>query len=234
METQLAKIAQIAIEKPKEKFTSLIHLINESSLTQYHYEMKANKASGVDKVTKEEYQENLDSNIKELIAKMKRQAYKPQPVRRVYILKEGSEKLRRLEIAEDKTKIVAFGKNSLTVKEGQSKPGTFDFVGFTHYCGKSKMGKFRVKRKTSKKKYRISLSKVKKWVKENRNLPSQEFMNNLRVKLNGYFRYYGVTDNSDGLTEAGYPLQWCLWRRLLVQPPSLTVRRPDESALPYL
>lgn len=96
METQLAKIAQVAKENSKEKFTSLIHLINESSLTQCHYEMKANKASGVDAVTKEEYQENLDSNIKELVAKMKRQAYKPQPVRRVYISKEGSDKLRPL------------------------------------------------------------------------------------------------------------------------------------------
>ena len=63
METQLAKIAQVAKEKPNEKFTSLIHLINESSLTQCHYEMKVNKASGVDKVTKEEYQENLDAKI---------------------------------------------------------------------------------------------------------------------------------------------------------------------------
>ena len=36
---------EIAIEKPKEKYTSLIHLINESSLTQCHYEMKANKAA---------------------------------------------------------------------------------------------------------------------------------------------------------------------------------------------
>jgi hypothetical protein len=94
------------------------------------------------------------------------------------------------------TKIISFGKNSLDLKEeGQIKPSTFDFVGLTHYCGKSKMGRFRVKRKTSKKKYRTSLLKVKKWVKENRNLPSRELMDALRVKLNGYFRYYGVTDN---------------------------------------
>jgi len=105
-----------------------------------------------------------------------------------------------LDLADDKTKIIAFGKDSLHVKnKGQIKPGTFDFVGFSHYCGKSKMGRFRVKRKTSKKKYRTSLLKVKKWVKENRNLPSQELMNALRVKLNGYFRYYGVTDNFSSL-----------------------------------
>jgi RNA-directed DNA polymerase len=105
-----------------------------------------------------------------------------------------------LELADDKTKIIAFGKDSLNVKnEGQIKPGTFDFVGFTHYCGKSKMGRFRVKRKTSKKKYRTSLLKVKKWVKGNRNLPSHDLMDALRVKLNGYFRYYGVTDNFGSL-----------------------------------
>ena len=60
METKLVQIAQIAREKPKEKFTSLIHLIIESSLTEYHYVMKVNKVSGVDKVTKEENQVNIE------------------------------------------------------------------------------------------------------------------------------------------------------------------------------
>ena len=59
-----------------------------------------------------------------------------------------------LEIAEDKTKIIPFGrfaeKNAKQMGEG--KPVTFDFLGFTHYCGKSKQGNFRVKRKTSRKK----------------------------------------------------------------------------------
>ncbi len=106
METKLAKIAQVAKENLNERFTSLVHLINESSLTQCHYEMKANKASGVDAVTKEDYQENLDSHIGELVARMKRQAYKPQPVRRVYISKEGSDKLRPLGIPSYEDKIV--------------------------------------------------------------------------------------------------------------------------------
>jgi hypothetical protein len=54
-----------------------------------------------------------------------------------------------LEIAEDKTKIIPFGRfaEKYAKKKGNSKPATFDFLGFTHYCGKSKQGKFRVKRK---------------------------------------------------------------------------------------
>ncbi len=56
-----------------------------------------------------------------------------------------------LEIAEEKTKIVDFGKDD-------DDPGTFDFLGFTHYRGKSKDGKLRVKRRTSRKKFKASLA----------------------------------------------------------------------------
>ncbi len=90
METKLERIAQIARTKPQEKFTSLIHLINKETLLKCHREMKKKKAVGVDKTTKDMYEEKLEENIQTLIERMKRQAYKPQPVKRVYIPKVGT------------------------------------------------------------------------------------------------------------------------------------------------
>lgn len=65
VQTKLARIAEIAKEKPKEQFTSLYHLLNEELLTQCHRELDGNKATGVDQVTKEAYEENLESNMKD-------------------------------------------------------------------------------------------------------------------------------------------------------------------------
>jgi RNA-directed DNA polymerase len=59
METQLTRIAELAKNRPKERFTSLAHLINETSLRESHREMNARKAPGIDKVTKEEYEQHL-------------------------------------------------------------------------------------------------------------------------------------------------------------------------------
>ncbi len=103
-----------------------------------------------------------------------------------------------LEIAEDKTRIIAFGRNAAK-KSDKGKPDTFDFPGFTHYCSKSKRGYFRVKRKTSRKKYQASILRCKEWIKHNRHMPVKELMKALRIKLNGYYRYYGITDNSNAL-----------------------------------
>lgn len=106
METKLERIAQIAKSNPKERFTSLIHLINKETLMQCHEEMNGRKASGVDEVTKAEYEENLEANVEDLIAIMKRQAYKPQPAKRVYIPKPGTDKKRPLGIPAYEDKLV--------------------------------------------------------------------------------------------------------------------------------
>ncbi|BBJ28538.1 reverse transcriptase family protein [Athalassotoga saccharophila] len=106
METKLARIAQIAKERPKERFTSLAHLINEEMLLECHNELKANKAAGVDEVTKAEYEENLQENIKRLHESLKDMTYIPQPVRRVYIPKPGKSELRPLGIPACEDKIV--------------------------------------------------------------------------------------------------------------------------------
>jgi RNA-directed DNA polymerase len=84
VQTKLARIADVAKVKPKEQFTSLYHLLNEELLTQCHRELDGNKAPGVDQVTKAAYEENLESNIKDLVERLKRKSYRPQPVRRIY------------------------------------------------------------------------------------------------------------------------------------------------------
>ncbi|MHB1407256.1 MAG: RNA-directed DNA polymerase [Desulfitobacteriaceae bacterium] len=106
MLTKLAGIAEVAKRRPNEKFTALAHLINVDLLRTCHLEMDGKKAAGVDGVTKEVYAENLEENLEDLVARMKRHAYRPQPVRRVYIPKSGSDKLRPLGIPSYEDKIV--------------------------------------------------------------------------------------------------------------------------------
>jgi hypothetical protein len=194
MLTKLLRIAEVAKEKPMEKFTSLAHLINEPMLEFCHYQLSGNKASGVDGVTKAEYEAELQDNIKSLVERLKRHAYHPQPVRRAYIPKPGTNKMRPLGIPayEDKLVQMALAKILNAIYEEDFLDSSF---GFTHYCSKSMKGRFRVKRKTSKKKYRASLLKCKEWLRQNRNMPANELMERLRLKLSGYYRYYGITDN---------------------------------------
>lgn len=383
METQLTRIAEKAKENPELKFTTLVHHINKQSLMDAHMRMQKQKASGVDGVSWATYDQNLEANVDDLVARMKRQSYKPQAVKRVNIPKPGSNKTRplgipayedklvqtvmasilnaiyeqdflgysygfrpnksvhdalkalngilekrpinyivdadikgffdhvdqkwlikflehriadpnmirlivrflkagvveagikydtpegtpqggvispilaniylhyvldiwfykvvrkhckgeahmiryaddfvccfqyqedakrfyralqqrlnkfNLEMAEEKSRLLAFGRNAQEQGKNEGKkPETFDFLGFTHYCSRSKKGKFRVKRKTSRKKYNASLLKVKDWLKKNRNMRAPELMAKMRIKLLGYYRHYGITDNATAL-----------------------------------
>lgn len=384
METKLTRIAEIARQRPRVKLQTLIHAIDEESLKTAHTELPAGKAAGVDGVSKEQYGEKLQENLSELLARMKRQAYKPQPAKRVYIPKaDGKErplgilayedklvqkvlneiltviyepefldcsygfrpgkschgalkevgrilegkkvnyvvdadikgffnnvdhewlmkflqdriqdpnllrliqrflkagvmeagveyetttgtqqggvisptlanvylhyvldlwfevKIKResrgeaylvryaddfvcffqyqddaeafygklidrlgkfkLEIAKEKTKIIEFGRfaGQDRKKRGEDKPETFDFLGFTHYCSKSKLGKFRVKRKTSGKRFKAKLKIFAEWLTHSMHTEIGALVKQINVKLIGHFRYYGVTDNRGGIS----------------------------------
>lgn len=398
MKTRLDKIAQVAKAKPKERFTSLYHLMNEEMFMECHKEMSGRKATGVDGVTKQEYEVNRDENLKELVLKLKRFSYKPQPALRVHIPKDSggtrplgisayedklvqmglrrilnaiyeqdfydfsygfrpkrsnhdalkavnkaiewkktnyivdvdikgffnhvehnwlikflehriadpniirlikrllkagiiengryyktdegtpqgsvispilaniylhyvldiwfekkvkkysrgeagmiryaddfvccfqyesdAEKFYRalkqrlnkfgLSIAEDKSQIIEFGRfaDSNNQKRGK-KTATFDFLGFTHYCGKSKKGKFRVKRKTSKKKLRKKIAEFKQWIKASRNkLVMKDIFEIVKTKLLGHYRYYGITDNTIMIKYYFYEVKQMLFKWL--------------------
>lgn len=75
------------------KVQNLASYINVNSLRAIHKTMDKNKASGIDKVTKEEYEQNLKENLENLIKRMKNGSYRPNPTRRVYIPKEAKGKI---------------------------------------------------------------------------------------------------------------------------------------------
>ena len=106
-----------------------------------------------------------------------------------------------LELEPDKTRLVEFGRfaEENRKQRGEGKPETFDFLGFTHYCSKSRKGWFRMKRKTAGKKYRAKLKEMNLWIKQNRNLRLKALTYMLNMKLRGHYQYYGVTDNSKSI-----------------------------------
>lgn len=381
METKLTRIAELAKANHTMAFTSLAHLLNEDNLKQCHHELPSGKASGVNGVTKEDYGKDLDGNIKGLVARMKKNAYRPVPVKRTYINKPGTRKKRplglpdhedkivqrgvskilnaiyendfldssfgfrpnrschdalkilnvyieerhtnyivdadikgffdnvdhrwmmeflkhrindpnllriiarflkggymeegkyfetdkgtpqggvvspilanvylhyvldlwfekvvrkqckgqaymvryaddfvccfqlrsdaenfysalyerlqkfNLEVEEGKTNIIRFGRFADKDDKGNGggKPSTFDFLGFTHYCSKSKSGRFRVKRKSSRKKVKAKLKKHKEWLRSHRTTDIRDIMARISRSLVGYYNYYCITDNS--------------------------------------
>lgn len=109
VETKLQRIAEKARSEPTTKFTSLFHLMNEELLRGCFEQLRNNAASGIDEVTKEQYAEQLFENISQLVEKLHRMAYIPQPVLRVYIPKPGSDKLRPLGIPALEDKLVQAG-----------------------------------------------------------------------------------------------------------------------------
>jgi len=94
------------LAKRHEKLQTLMCYVNKDTLLAQHYKQKSGKASGVDGVTKEKYGQQVINNIDELLVKMKKFAYKPQPVKRVYIPKLGSDKLRPLGIPAYEDRLV--------------------------------------------------------------------------------------------------------------------------------
>lgn len=379
METKLERITQISKEQPKTIFTSLYHLINEELLLQCHKELDGSKAVGIDKMTKDMYNANLEANIKDLVTRLKNKAYKPAPALRVYIPK-GNGKMRPLgisiyedkivqlalkklleaiyepkfkdnmfgfrpnigchqaikyvskeiiekkinyivdadikgffdhinhewlmrmlklsiqdknilglikkylkagimdngkyiettegsaqgnivspvlaniymhyilvmwykviiekkskgetflvvyaddfitgfqykneaeayykslekrmnkfglELEINKSRLLAFGRfaESDRRRQGLGKPETFDFLGFTFYCSKTRNGKFCVKMKTSRKKFKQKIKAMKIWLYENRNVKTKDLIKALNRKLLGHYHYYGVPNN---------------------------------------
>lgn len=389
MVTGLERIAELVRTKPKQKLQTLAHIINTQNLKNSHKRLDGSKATGVDKITKAKYDEELETNLTKLIERMKRQEYKPQPAKRVYIPKIGSDKMRPLgipsyedklvqdvisqilnviyepeflnfshgfrpnrschdaikeldriitkhkinyivdadikgffdnvshewmmkfleeriadpnllrlikrflkagimdagnysntdkgtpqgglispilaniylhyaldlwfekvikkrcrgeaqivryaddfvccfqnkyeaeafykdlierlkkfglEIEESKTKIIEFGRfaESNREKNGKDKPETFDFLGFTHICGKTLKRKFKVQRITSKKKLKAKKQIVKSWLKENMHIKVKLLIEKLNQKLVGHYRYYGVNGNSQHMGNFRY------------------------------
>jgi len=107
MSTDLTRIGEKARKEPDLVFTTLYHHVTDLDNLRDCYEtLKGDKALGVDGVTKEQYGENLEENLQDLSDRLKRMGYRPQPSRRSYIPKSGSEKGRPLGISCFEDKIV--------------------------------------------------------------------------------------------------------------------------------
>jgi RNA-directed DNA polymerase len=109
---------------------------------------------------------------------------------------ELEERLRKfgLELAAEKTRVIPFSRHRL----GET---SFDFLGFEFRWGTDRKGQARLKRRTSRKKFRSSVKRVAEWCKKNRHRRVGEQFQRLNAKLRGYYHYYGVNGNYDSLKE---------------------------------
>ena len=102
-----------------------------------------------------------------------------------------------LQVSEDKTQVLKFGRQ--VWKQAQRSKGkveTFNFLGFTHYCGKSRQGYFVMGHKTSKENLCRKIKETKEWLKNIRNkLRLKEWWPVLKSKLTGHYNYFGVSGN---------------------------------------
>ena len=102
-----------------------------------------------------------------------------------------------LELAEEKTQLLRFGRFARRdcQRRGEGSPGTFDFLGFTHYCGQSRAKRFKLKRRTAKKKFKAKVRDLKTWFHQHLTTPLSEVWATLNAKLRGHYQYYGINDN---------------------------------------
>jgi RNA-directed DNA polymerase len=151
-----------------------------------------------------------------------------------------------LTIHPDKTRLLAFQPpdwSDGTESHNGHEPGTFDFLGFSHYWARSRKGVWVVKRRTAPSRLRRALTMIAQWCRLNRHRPIAEQHQTLSQKLRGHFAYYGITGNSEGLhrfrdavlgfwrkwlsrRKRGIPLAWDHFTRLLARyplPPALVV-----------
>jgi len=121
-----------------------------------------------------------------------------------------------LRLAEEKTQCIEFGRFARedACKRGE-KPKEFTFLGFTHYCGKTREGYFKVKRRTSRKKLGQSLRKFTDWARKVRHvLRKGEMLRQARIRVMGHLSYYAITDNMGRSSYYAYRARGILFKWL--------------------
>ena len=106
-----------------------------------------------------------------------------------------------LDLSKEKTRLIEFGRYArINAEKKDKKLDTFDFLGFTHFCDRTRKGKFKVGRKTKRKKFNTSLKGMKGWLKSVRNTTKvSEWWKVLASKLRGHYEYYGISGNHSGI-----------------------------------
>ena len=101
-----------------------------------------------------------------------------------------------LQLHPEKTRLIEFGPQALTKSErGGKKPATFDFLGFTHICARSRRGYYTIHVRTMRKRFKRSLKAVAAWCRQHRHDPVEEQCEALNRKLRGHYQYYGRPTN---------------------------------------
>jgi group II intron reverse transcriptase/maturase len=121
-----------------------------------------------------------------------------------------------LELHPDKTRLIEFGRFAEREQQrrGGGKPESFNFLGFTHSCTKTRAGKFTVLRQTMRTRWQAKLREVKEELRRRMHHPVSEQGAYLRSVVGGHFRYYGVPMNGPALGAFWLGIGW-LWCRAL-------------------
>jgi len=121
-----------------------------------------------------------------------------------------------LELHPDKTRLIEFGRFAAhdRKRRGQGKPETFNFLGFTHSCGKTRNGEFVVLRQTMRQRLQAKLQSVKTELRRRLHATIPEVGSYLRSVVMGHMRYYGVPRNGAALTSFRRAVSWLWWRAL--------------------
>ncbi len=106
-----------------------------------------------------------------------------------------------LELNQEKTRLIEFGKSAAANREkrDEGKPETFNFLGFTHICSKTRKGKFTIRRKTIRKRLQAKIKAVRKEIKRRRHDPVPEVGKWIRSVIQGHFNYFAVPGNKQAM-----------------------------------
>jgi len=132
-----------------------------------------------------------------------------------------------LRLHEDKTRLIEFGRfaKSNRRQRGEGRPETFDFLGFTHYCGESRDGRFVVKRKTQHRRMIRKLKELRIEARKRMHDPVSQQQKWLTSVLRGHYNYYGITGNAWSMARFAFEVRK-LWQRSLK-------RRSQKSGLTW-
>src|SRR5215469_14488335 len=120
-----------------------------------------------------------------------------------------------LTLHPEKTRLIEFGRDAVrNAKKQGKKPATFNFLGFTHICARSRKGKFTVHVKTIAKRFSRGLKAIADWCREHRHDPVGEQQQTLNAKLRGHYQYYGRPTNYRGIWRF-YQTVRRIWRQWL-------------------
>ncbi len=128
-----------------------------------------------------------------------------------------------LKLHPEKTRLVAFGRPRSRSRE--DRPGTFDFLGFTHYWGWSRRRRPVVRRKTARDRFTRSVRSISRWCRANRHRSLREQQRVLGQKLRGHYAYYGLTGNAPDLSRYLHAVRR-IWHKWLA-------RRSNSARMPW-